>query len=116
MGWSPFRKTGLTHHTPAQTVKGYTLVTPVNGDSTYLIDMAGRIVQRWHFSDLRVFYGRLLPTGNLLVLGTDASIRPPEIPPGTTPPFEVNIRRLRSEEHTSELQSRLHLVCRLLLE
>src|SRR2546422_8200019 len=26
------------------------------------------------------------------------------------------IRRGRSEEHTSELQSRLHLVCRLLLE
>src|SRR2546422_8455979 len=26
------------------------------------------------------------------------------------------IRPLRSEEHTSELQSRLHLVCRLLLE
>src|SRR2546422_3008771 len=26
------------------------------------------------------------------------------------------ITRLRSEEHTSELQSRLHLVCRLLLE
>src|SRR2546422_6256541 len=25
-------------------------------------------------------------------------------------------RRMRSEEHTSELQSRLHLVCRLLLE
>src|SRR2546422_3643343 len=27
-----------------------------------------------------------------------------------------NNRRRRSEEHTSELQSRLHLVCRLLLE
>src|SRR2546429_3753972 len=26
------------------------------------------------------------------------------------------VRRSRSEEHTSELQSRLHLVCRLLLE
>src|SRR3989304_702688 len=26
------------------------------------------------------------------------------------------IRRFRSEEHTAELQSRLHLVCRLLLE
>src|SRR2546429_7254741 len=26
------------------------------------------------------------------------------------------LRRSRSEEHTSELQSRLHLVCRLLLE
>src|SRR2546429_6681406 len=29
---------------------------------------------------------------------------------GRSPPFQ------RSEEHTSELQSRLHLVCRLLLE
>src|SRR2546422_6605778 len=28
----------------------------------------------------------------------------------------VSPRALRSEEHTSELQSRLHLVCRLLLE
>src|SRR2546429_5369002 len=37
-------------------------------------------------------------------------------------PFEATSReeavpdRVRSEEHTSELQSRLHLVCRLLLE
>src|SRR5690554_3095278 len=29
---------------------------------------------------------------------------------------EEEIRELRSEEHTSELQSRPHLVCRLLLE
>src|SRR2546422_1787779 len=29
---------------------------------------------------------------------------------------EVPLLNLRSEEHTSELQSRLHLVCRLLLE
>src|SRR5205809_7648327 len=28
----------------------------------------------------------------------------------------LQIENLRSEEHTSELQSRLHLVCRLLLE
>ena len=28
----------------------------------------------------------------------------------------VNQEEARSEEHTSELQSRLHLVCRLLLE
>src|SRR5687768_17899345 len=33
-----------------------------------------------------------------------AAARPRRLPPG------------RSEEHTSELQSRLHLVCRLLLE
>src|SRR2546429_3768099 len=30
------------------------------------------------------------------------------------PPFRAQL--FRSEEHTSELQSRLHLVCRLLLE
>src|SRR3989449_11732297 len=30
--------------------------------------------------------------------------------------FGVAERHVRSEEHTSELQSRLHLVCRLLLE
>src|SRR2546422_1408709 len=34
-------------------------------------------------------------------------------PPGAEPPPE---KVERSEEHTSELQSRLHLVCRLLLE
>src|SRR5712675_3490633 len=28
----------------------------------------------------------------------------------------TSVARFRSEEHTSELQSRLHLVCRLLLE
>src|SRR2546422_3132542 len=32
------------------------------------------------------------------------------------PPGWPRGRRERSEEHTSELQSRLHLVCRLLLE
>src|SRR5690349_23879978 len=36
----------------------------------------------------------------------------PQIPAGITPPSCVN----RSEEHTSELQSRRDLVCRLLLE
>src|SRR2546422_2831506 len=37
---------------------------------------------------------------------------------GVTPPSTLAARNVttRSEEHTSELQSRLHLVCRLLLE
>src|SRR2546429_2661271 len=34
----------------------------------------------------------------------------------TSPFSSPSCRPLRSEEHTSELQSRLHLVCRLLLE
>src|SRR2546422_3160047 len=36
--------------------------------------------------------------------------------PGTGRLVREENRRWRSEEHTSELQSRLHLVCRLLLE
>src|SRR2546429_6598490 len=31
-------------------------------------------------------------------------------------PLRLRLLKTRSEEHTSELQSRLHLVCRLLLE
>src|SRR2546422_5167375 len=40
-------------------------------------------------------------------------------PPPALPPlhdYPMAVCHLRSEEHTSELQSRLHLVCRLLLE
>src|SRR2546429_1387744 len=46
-----------------------------------------------------------------------AHVRPTRSPtrePASTPAFVE--RRARSEEHTYELQSRLHLVCRLLLE
>src|SRR5687768_18094653 len=37
-------------------------------------------------------------------------------PSTSPPPARRSKRPPRSEEHTSELQSRLHLVCRLLLE
>src|SRR2546429_2766115 len=37
-------------------------------------------------------------------------------PQKTLDNFDFNFNKKRSEEHTSELQSRLHLVCRLLLE
>src|SRR5205809_4228391 len=40
----------------------------------------------------------------------------PEARRAPTSPEEPILRGSRSEEHTSELQSRLHLVCRLLLE
>src|SRR5687768_18110704 len=36
--------------------------------------------------------------------------------PNRTRKLLLHRREIRSEEHTSELQSRLHLVCRLLLE
>src|SRR2546428_6944562 len=42
--------------------------------------------------------------------------RPPAPPPRRFPPTPAAPRGGRSEEHTSELQSRSDLVCRLLLE
>jgi outer membrane protein assembly factor BamB len=94
MGWSPFRKTGLTYHKPSASVKGYTIVTPNAGNATYLIDMTGQVAHAWRYPQLRGFYGRLLANGNLLLLGSDSSLTPPVIPEREAPPFEVNIRRL----------------------
>src|SRR2546422_8471233 len=48
---------------------------------------------------------------------TSASTPTPLTSPRSSARLRENIRiSSRSEEHTSELQSRLHLVCRLLLE
>src|SRR5438445_8852305 len=40
----------------------------------------------------------------------------PEAPPASSPTRAARLAAFRSEEHTSELQSRQYLVCRLLLE
>src|SRR2546422_6237691 len=66
---------------------------------------------------------RKLPCDGL-VGGVPAGAVCAEAGPGKTPSIaiahsmrkEFQLKELRSEEHTSELQSRLHLVCRLLLE
>jgi hypothetical protein len=96
MGWSLFRKTGLGFHSPAQSYKGYTLVTPIGADFSVLVDMEGKVVQRWHQPGFRVFYARLLASGRLLSLSADASL---PVPPQTTftdppLPFAQHIRRL----------------------
>ncbi|MGI8554065.1 MAG: aryl-sulfate sulfotransferase [Dehalococcoidia bacterium] len=96
MGWSANRTMGLTCHQPAQSFKGYTLLSPLQGDSAYLLDMDGLIVRRWRFPDFRVLQSRLLPTGNLLVLCTEASLPPPPQTPFDQPPplFGQQVRRL----------------------
>jgi outer membrane protein assembly factor BamB len=96
MGWSINRQTGLTYHRPQRSTKGYTLVTPGGGDSTLLLDMAGRIVHRWVYTDLRPSYARLLSSGHLLVRGTDRSIQPqpPRKPKDPPPPLQQRVRAL----------------------
>src|SRR5437868_7669882 len=45
-----------------------------------------------------------------------SSIAPKDIGTARAKNFRTSVTRFRSEEHTSELQSRFDLVCRLLLE
>src|SRR2546429_5902201 len=54
---------------------------------------------------------RALPSKRAYILKQDGRQRPLGIAA-----LEEEQSTMRSEEHTSELQSRLHLVCRLLLE
>jgi outer membrane protein assembly factor BamB len=66
MGWSQFRKVGLTHHEPSKSVKGYTLITPLGGPASYLVDMSGQVVHRWAPDGYTIVYGRLEPNGHLV--------------------------------------------------
>ena len=96
MGWSVAQQFGLTHHRPQLSYKGYTLVTPLQGDSSYLIDMDGLFVHRWSWPGVRPMQAKLLPNGNVLMMGVERSLLPP--PPDDftldPPPFEQHVRRL----------------------
>src|SRR5438552_13593978 len=89
-------------------------------DETYTLSLHDALPICQEAQDTSLFYG---PTGIWKIsLGTKAAIYPDgrgqllinyEGPWGT---FPNEIFQMRSEEHTSELQSPDHLVCRLLLE
>jgi len=84
MGWSPFRPCGLTYKDD-RFAGGYTLVTPIGGEATYLLDEMGRIVHLWQVPGFTPGYGYLLPGGNLLVRGqplVESKVGPGE-PAGT---------------------------------
>src|SRR2546429_5649866 len=58
----------------------------------------------------------LIPAAVMLVYACGASTPEPASAPTPALDSGSRVEDPRSEEHTSELQSRLHLVCRLLLE
>src|SRR2546422_7783869 len=91
--------------------------------------MAGR--SRWVFTghERRVTRHSLCRHGAMPVHRAGMMEAPVHRDPARPPGFQAqlvgtndvarvveDVEELRSEEHTSELQSRLHLVCRLLLE
>src|SRR5258708_16107498 len=69
-------------------------ITPFNTDETIAPDQMKRNLEWWN----------AFPIAGYLILGS------------TGEPFSLTADERRSEEHTSELQSPDHLVCRLLLE
>src|SRR5687768_17907472 len=71
------------------------------------------------FRSLRVRADLWPPLGGALMTITTTRTAPPRVlsaSAGTGKTHRLTQEERRSEEHTSELQSRLHLVCRLLLE
>src|SRR5687768_16006692 len=90
----------------------------LTGATAMTIAPDGRLFVCEQTGDVRIWKeGRLLPTP-FLTVKVDSYWERGLIGVVLDPAFEKNgfVYVTRSEEHTSELQSRLHLVCRLLLE
>src|SRR3989449_9176411 len=121
---------GAAQAATVQSVRDHTPRTGASVDPgervTKGVKCRGSAVRRWLEPSERRSRGAMCrrlaapPSRRLLPLGLPAPLRPGFRPLlGGFLLLRLGPRRLpflRSEEHTSELQSRLHLVCRLLLE
>ena len=63
------KRFGLTVYQPDKVYQGFTLFSPLEGTSTYLIDMRGNVVHRWQMPYRPGEYAELLSNGNLLFGG-----------------------------------------------
>ena len=71
-----YNNTGLLTHDQDRATPGFTLFTPLNMTTTYIINMEGEIVHRWEHDAPCGNHGYLLPNGNLMI-----TQRTPEGPP-----------------------------------
>src|SRR6266481_1070215 len=101
---------------PGQSVKTMTWLSDRSGMASIGVDSraqyphpATRMKQAMTRNRLRIE----TPISQLI---TGPYLRTPPEPPDDDPDEHDKAREQRSEEHTSELQSQFHLVCRLLLE
>src|SRR2546422_2778731 len=82
-----------------------------------LADISARIRAGATLAESLLRLGAWVPTFDLaLIQAAEQSGRLPECFRLLADYYNERAQLVRSEEHTSELQSRLHLVCRLLLE
>ncbi len=71
------RTTGLWHYDKDKATGGYTLMSPLHAQETYLVDMNGEVVHSWSHPLVPGNYAYLLENGNLLWSG--------ETPDGPSP-------------------------------
>src|SRR5258708_39396894 len=104
---------------PASDKAVSTIFQPLNPLNLICLHGGGRSRPPWQdwccsLADCPDSYAFTNSTSNVM-----ATSSPTRMPPVSSAAFQVNpksFRFMRSEEHTSELQSPDHLVCRLLLE
>ena len=60
---------GVTFYNSRWAYTGLNLLTPVDGEGVWLIDMLGEFVHHWHLGYKPGCYGELLPNGHLLYEG-----------------------------------------------
>lgn len=69
MSYAFSRIKGLTFYDSRRACVGFTLLSPVEGNGLYLIDMKGRFVNYWEMGYKPGTYGEILPNGHLLYEG-----------------------------------------------
>src|SRR3712207_7012529 len=97
------RTGGITEFVPLSFIPFHTLLGRTHG-----LEELSREENLKHTAVFRLALGRTIPSlqATWVKMGLDAA----------TEALRWGVNDLRSEEHTSELQSRQYLVCRLLLE
>src|SRR5699024_9676151 len=97
---------------------GFTVLNQISTVSSFvlvpvMLPFIWSVIKSWRYGEI-VTVDDPWAAGNSLEWA--ASCPPPRHNFTTLPRIRGNVVKLRSEEHTSELQSRFDLVCRLLLE
>ncbi len=79
MGYARNSIKGVVFCDSRRTLNGYTLLTPVNGTATWLIDMRGRHVNHWDTHLEAGCHSELLPGGSLVYGGKTADRALPDL-------------------------------------
>ena len=75
---------GLIFYNSYQSFNGLNIITPVDGNSVWMIDMKGSIINHWEMGYKSAGYTELLPNGNILYSGKLDTINETKNIPGSS--------------------------------